>query len=388
LALSALARIFRVAILHTSDFDNILMKPLLSILAFPLLALSAAAADGVKHLLYVATPGIRNDLAWGGHGVLVFDMDAGHKFVKRIPFGGLDEKGVPRNVKGVCASAATKRLYVSTTHTLSCIDLTTEKVLWEKPYNGGCDRMSMTPDGKTMYLPALEKDFWNVVNPATGDVLKRIDTPNTGSHNTVVDASGAHAYLAGLRSPLLRVVDLEKREITKEVGPFSSAIRPYTVNGKGTLCYVCVNGLLGFEIGDLTTGKQLQRVEVQGYQMGLPKRHGCPSHGVGLTPDEREVWVCDAANQRMHYFDAAVMPPKQLGSIECRDDPGWITFSIDGRYAYPSSGEVVDVATHQVIANLEDEEGRHVGSEKLLEIDFEGGTPVRNGDQFGLGRNH
>ncbi len=362
------------------------MKHLLSILAWPILALSAIAADGVKHQLYVATPGIRNDLAWGGHGVLVFDMDAGHKFVKRIPFDGLDEKGVPRNVKGVCANAATKRLYVSTTHTLSCIDLMTEKVLWEKPYEGGCDRMSITPDGKTIYLPGFEKDFWYVVDPANGEVIKRIDTPKTGSHNTVVDASGAHAYLAGLRSPLLRVVDVEKREVMKECGPFSSSIRPFTVNGKGTLCFVCVNGLLGFEIGDLTTGKKIHRVEVQGFKLGLPKRHGCPSHGVGLTPDEREIWVCDAANQRMHYFDATVMPPKQLGSIECRDDPGWITFSIDGRYAYPSSGEVVDVASHKVIATLEDEEGRHVASEKLLEIDFKDGVPIANGDQFGIGK--
>ena len=94
------------------------MKSALHLLAFALLAIAAPAAEDERHLLYVATPGIRNDLEWGGHGVLVFDMDHGHKFVKRIPFGGLDENGVPRNVKGVCANAAIKRLYVSTTHTL------------------------------------------------------------------------------------------------------------------------------------------------------------------------------------------------------------------------------------------------------------------------------
>ena len=65
-------------------------------------------AENESHRLYVATPGIRNQLEWGGHGVLVFDIDHGHKFLRRIPFGGLDEKGVPRNVKGICAHAATK----------------------------------------------------------------------------------------------------------------------------------------------------------------------------------------------------------------------------------------------------------------------------------------
>lgn len=356
------------------------------ILACALAALSLCAAENEKHLLYVAAPGIRNYLEYGGHGVLVFDIENGHRFLKRIPFGGLDEKGVPRNVKGVCASAATKRLYVATTHTLICFDLVTDKVLWEKPFEGGCDRMSITPDGKDIYLPSFEKDFWNVVDGATGEIIKRIGIPQTGAHNTVVDATGAHAYLASLHSPMLRVVDTKTREVIKEVGPFGSAIRPFTINGKGTLCFVNVNGLLGFEVGDLITGRKLHRVVVTGFSPGLVKRHGCPSHGVGLTPDEKEVWVTDGFNKQMHYYDATVMPPKQLGSIPLRDDPGWITFSIDGRYAYPSSGEVIEVATHKTLTTLEDEQGRHVGSEKMLEIDFANGAPIRTGDQFGLGR--
>src|SRR5881394_1993054 len=119
------------------------MKQLL-LLACTLRAFAVCAAETERHLLYVAEPGIREYLEYGGHGVLVFDIGNGHKFVKRIPFGGLDENGVPRNVKGICANAPTRKLYVSTTHTLSCIDLLTEKVLWEKPFEGGCDRMSIT----------------------------------------------------------------------------------------------------------------------------------------------------------------------------------------------------------------------------------------------------
>jgi hypothetical protein len=56
----------------------------------------------------VATPGIRNYLEYGGHGLLVFDVDDGHRFLRRIPTAGLDGRGRPDNVKGVCASAATK----------------------------------------------------------------------------------------------------------------------------------------------------------------------------------------------------------------------------------------------------------------------------------------
>ena len=38
-------------------------------------ALVPAASAQTKRYLYVAAPGIRNDLAWGGHGIVVFDMD-------------------------------------------------------------------------------------------------------------------------------------------------------------------------------------------------------------------------------------------------------------------------------------------------------------------------
>lgn len=338
-----------------------------------------------RRLLYVATPGIRNYLEYGGHGLLVFDIDHGHKFLKRIPLAGLGPEGKPDNVKGVCASALTRRIYVSTIRTLTCLDLVTEKILWERPYEGGCDRMSMTPDGKTIYLPSFEKAHWNVVEALSGEVIARI-VPNSGAHNTIVGLDGKRAYLAGLRSPLLTVADTARNTIERTVGPFSASIRPFTVDGRQAHCFVNVNELLGFEVGDIATGKALHRVEVSGFKRGPVKRHGCPSHGIGMTPDEKEIWVVDAYNERVHIFDATTMPPRQLESIKVRDEPGWVTFTRDGRYAYPSTGDVIETATRKIVAGLTDEHGTAVQSEKMVEVDFQGDQPVQAGDQFGLGR--
>jgi len=64
-----------------------------------------------------------------------------------------------------------------------------------------------------------------------------------------------------------------------------------------------------------------------------------------------------------------------------------VTFGIDGQYAYPSTGDVIDAKTKKIVAVLRDEHGNHVQSEKMLEIDFDArGKPVRAGDQFGIGR--
>jgi DNA-binding beta-propeller fold protein YncE len=347
------------------------------------------AAEGERHLLYVAEPGIRNYLEHGGHGLLVFDMDNGHKFVKRIKTSGLDSQGKPLNVKGVCASASLKRIYVTTTRTMTCLDLITEKILWEKPYPSGCDRMSISPDGKTIYVPSLEGAHWHVVDAESGNVLAKIVT-NSGAHNTVYGADGARVYLAGLHSPLLTVADTKTHTSNTCVGPFGNSIRPFTVNAAQTLAFCCVNELLGFEVGNIKTRKMIHRVTVPGFQKGEVKRHGCPSHGVGLTPDEKEIWVTDGANNRMHIFDgtniSASKAPQYLASIELRDQPGWITFSIDGQFAYPSTGDVIDVKTRRIVTQLTDETGAAVQSEKLLEIDFRGAELIRAGDQFGIGR--
>ena len=338
-----------------------------------------------SRLLYVATPGIRNYLEYGGHGLLVFDIDKNHEFVRRIPTAGLDENGKPRNVKGICASVPLQRVFISTPKTMMAVDLITEKVLWEKTYEEGCDRMAISPDGRTIYVPSFESDHWNVVDASTGEVIQKIVT-NSGAHNTIYGLGGKHAYMAGLKSPFLFVSKTSDHAIASKVGPFSASIRPFTVNAAETLCFVNVNELLGFEIGDLKTGAKLHRVEVKGFQKGPVKRHGCPSHGIGLTPDESEIWLTDAANSRLHIFDNSQMPPAQTTSIELRDQPGWVTFSMDGAFAYPSTGEVIDPKSRKILTLLKDERGEPIQSEKMVEIHFRDKRAVAAGDQFGLGR--
>ena len=88
----------------------------------------------------------------------------------------------------------------------------------------------------------------------------------------------------------------------------------------------------------------------------------------------------------MHVFDLTVDPPEYIKSLQVRDDPGWVTFSIDGTLAYPSSGDVFDTKTLKLITQLTDEKGQVVQSEKMLEIDFLGNDAILAGNQFGIGQ--
>jgi DNA-binding beta-propeller fold protein YncE len=338
----------------------------------------------VHRYLYVAVPGIRDYLGYGGHGLLVFDIDNNHHFVKRIETKGFHPNSKPSNVKGLAVSIPLNSIYISTVESLQRIDLRNGKIIWEKSIEGGCDRMSVSPDGKLMYLPSFENTVWNVVDCKTGIVIKKI-AGFKRSHNTLYGLSGNFVYLDDLASPWLKIADTKTHTVVSRVGPFGNFIRPFTVNGQETRVYVTVDSLLGFEVGDLKTGKKLDRILVEGWDKGPVRRHGDPSHGIGLTPDEKELWVCDGFNMRLHIF-SAVEPYQQLTTIPLQDMPGWITFSLDGKYAYPSSGEVIDVKTRKVLLTLKDEFYNSAASEKMIEVDFKNGNAVKAGDQFGIGR--
>jgi len=359
----------------------------------PLLAVALlipARAQQKQRFIYAALPGVGggNNLKYGGAGILVFDIDHEHKFVKRIPLqGAMPDNGRQEAIKGIAAHAGTARLYVSTSRRVAAYDLLTDKLVWEKSYDErGTDRIALSPDGKTLYGPELGAPKWIIANAATGEQVGAIDKPGR-PHNTQFSDDGTRVYFeAEGDTRTMSVVDAKTRTIVKELGPFGNMVRPFTFNGKQTLLYANINDFLGFEIADLRTGAIVGHVEVPGVTPGRSPTHGIPSHGIAMTQDETEIWIADNANNYVRIFDATVMPPVMKTSVKVRDEPGWITFGIDGTLAYPSTGDVVDARTKQIVATLQDETGANAESEKMLEIDFAGGKPAVAGDQFGKGK--
>ena len=127
----------------------------------------------------------------------------------------------------------------------------------------------------------------------------------------------------------------------------------------------------------MTTGEIIHHAEVPRSDAGRAKF----SHGLGLTRDESEVWV-----QGGFVFDVTVMPPKYKTKIDYwPGSHGWITFSLDGKYALPDNGVVYDVKTKKVVAELKDEKGKRFVGYRHIEVHFKDGKPYRMGDQIGKG---
>jgi hypothetical protein len=146
---------------------------------------------------------------------------------------------------------------------------------------------------------------------------------------------------------------------------------------------------MGFIIADATTGKLLKTVEVTSEdwksKWNVTPRpripHGCPSHGIALTPDESEIWLADGIFNKIHIF-SNTDDPKEIDTIDTPGGTFWMTFGLDAKLAYSSSGDIIDVKTHKIVGQMKDEFGRPLQSEKLLDITFDNGHAQRVSNQF------
>jgi DNA-binding beta-propeller fold protein YncE len=173
-----------------------LRLPVLSIscLAAAVVSNPIGHAQQAQRLLYAGVPGVGNAIDHGGIGILVFDIDHGYKFIKRIPTWSSSD-GRVEGVRGIAATAATGRLFVSTSRRLAAIDLATDKVVWEQNFGGKCcDRMAISPDGSTLYAPAAGAPKWYVVNAADGALIATVDKEGS-PHNTIYSDDGRYTYL-------------------------------------------------------------------------------------------------------------------------------------------------------------------------------------------------
>jgi hypothetical protein len=338
--------------------------------------------SGTKRYIYMSMPDAAQQEGRSGSGVLVFDIDDGHKLVKRI--------SVPRfeaGTRGFTANKASHSLYFSMSGgRVGRIDLETEKVVWDKTYDRGADRSSITLDGKKLYVPtgywyAGEDAGLLVLNAENGELIKRI-TVGPGAHNSIVSLDGRFLYL-GTRTALTVFDTRDERVIHDKIETGESSIFPFTVDSRNRYAYVSLGTHIGFDVVDLEKGKHLHRIYPG------PELIHARTHGAGLTPDETELWISDQEGRKLFIFDATAMPPTPTGHVELsQGGHGWVTFSLDGRYAYSHAPEIFDVKTKKLVGAFKDENGKPISGSKYIEVHFRDGKVVETSNEFGLGRKY
>ena len=342
-----------------------------------------AAEQPVQRYLYMSSPDGAQAEGNSGSGILVFDLDHGHEFVRRIDIPGFKDGGV----RGFAVSARNHCAYFSTTNRrLGCVDLESDKVLWERTYDAGCDRSSVTMDGTKLYVPtgwwyAGANSGFLVVDAADGKLLKRIPV-GLQAHNSIVSLDGRHVFLG--TETALSMFDTRDDQMVLQVRNVGEAgVFPFTLDSQNRYAYVCLGKTVGFDVVDLKAGKVIHRVTAG----DAPIAHR--THGVALTPDETELWISDQQGKKLFIFDATQMPPRPKGYVDLIwEGHGWVCFSLDGQYAWCHTPDVYDARTKQRVALLKDQDDTLFASSKFFEVHFRDGKVVRTGNEFGLGRVH
>ncbi|HEY7314032.1 MAG TPA: hypothetical protein VH643_32075 [Gemmataceae bacterium] len=283
-----------------------------------------------------------------GDDVTVIDT-ATNKAIGRIVVGP--------NPHGIAVPAAQNFLLVSIEGRkpgeLVWIDPRTDKITRRMDIGPAPNQLAVTPDGKTAYVPCSD-GYWDVVDVAAGKVVKRIFTGGR-PHNTLCSPDGKHMYLAPMGSPKkVTITDAVTHEIVGEI-PFSNVVRPIALSADEKRLFANVDGLVGLEVADVAKRKKIHRIAAE-----LPdeqKKAASRSHGLGIRPDQKEIWECDVEHHDVHVYDITGETPKQIATIPIGTQVYWLTFTPDGKTCYVSARggnavAVVDTATKKVTTRL------------------------------------
>ena len=227
--------------------------------------------------------------------VSIYDIDAEHRLIKTVPT-------VPNlgDVRGVAASAVTGRLYVAYTHTkgvgmIYCLAINSDMVLWNKEITPGVDRLAINPNGQLIYVPTGEygsADYINVLDANSGDVVRKVYF-SSRSHDTLYPLSGPIFQTTKAddgSGHYLYSIDPSNYAVSR-VGPYSGILGPYAVDSMSDYAVNNVTGLWGMQVANLKNG-QIITAKVPNH----PPGEAGLLHGIGWTPDQREVWESSTDN--------------------------------------------------------------------------------------------
>jgi hypothetical protein len=278
-------------------------------------------------------------------------------------------------------------------------DLLRDRIVWEKRYPIGIDSFALTPDGRTIFMPGGEAEaapFWYVLRASDGRAVARIDG-GAYAHNTIVSLDGRRVYMGPRGDEFLTVADAHTYAVIRKIAPLRNGVRPFTINAEQTLAFTTASSFRGFQVGSIATGKVLYTVDFGRVPSSFTL--SAPSHGVSLSPDEKQLWVLDSPAARVRVFDVTGLParaPRQIAALPipaatgneslCAYDcerSGWVQHTLDGKYVYVGdSGSVFATDPPRLAFRLR----ALRDTRKHIEIDWRGGLPVATSTREGLGR--
>jgi len=283
--------------------------------------------------------------------------------ITMIDLGTLKAAGsikVGKRVHGVCAPADGSKLFttVEAERALKVIDTSTNEVTATIALSGVPNECAATPDGHYVAVPLRVGDKVAIIDMRAGKVVKEL--PVKTPHNCYNTGSNDVMYVSSMGDNQIDRIDLKTMEYTDKI-PVGGIPRPYAVTRNEKTLYVALSDFHGFEIVNAADKKEIARVDLPpAPPADCELEPHTETHGLALSPSEKELWVTSLADGGVYAYDIATK--KFSAEILTGTCPNWIGISPDGKYVTVSNSgsnnaAVIDAKSRQVLATVKTGEG-------------------------------
>ena len=267
------------------------------------------------------------------------------------------------------------RVYISNEadSTLDVVDRKSGKIINKVPLSGHPNNIAVTKDGGRVVVAIAEEagalDFID-----TTSLTKAKTIPVNGrQHNVYVTPDGKYSVSGSTRSNVISVVDLQTEQPAWEL-KLDAGIRPMTFeagpDGSTRRLFAQLSNFNGFTVVDFASRKEVEKIKLPHEPNGFgvqEQRLGSPSHGMGVAPDGKTLWVTSLSANAVFVYSLpelklmghVALPELQLQGFKQPIGalPNWVTFTPDSKSIYVSNSGIrsvsaIDTKAMKVVANI------------------------------------
>jgi YVTN family beta-propeller protein len=233
---------------------------------------------------------------------------------------------------GIVASHDGRSLYITleVSNEVIEVDVATHEIVARAAVGAVPNEPTMSADGRYLFVPLRGGAHTDVVDTETMTRVASLPTGRAG-HNAYTSPDGTRVYSTSMGDSLIAVIDPQSLEITRKIR-LNGIPRPVALTRDNLLAYVALSGLTGFVTVDLSTDTEVHRESISIADDTPVPTLDTYTHGLQLTPDERELWVAAYGSDRVHGF---LLPEyTHFADIPVDGGPHWLTLHPDGEPLY------------------------------------------------------
>lgn len=247
---------------------------------------------------------------------------------------------VSPNPHGIVPSPDGARFYVSSESrdVLDVIDRATATIIRSVPIGTRPNNLAITSDGGRVFVCIRGESRVDIVD--TGSLRKIKSVPvGKGPHNIYRTPDGRHMIATSMDEKKLTVINVQTAEPEFEI-PVGGVPRPLAIDagpdGAIRRLFVQLSNLHGFAVVDYGSRRIVDRVLLPDAPPGarplIPETY---SHGIGISPDHRTLWVTSLLDNSVSVFSMPEL--RRMATIPAGRGPDWMTFTPDGKRCYVSN---------------------------------------------------